>query len=81
MLLLAARYFVLDLEAEAANPELGFLKKLYLERPNWLYVHIFAMVVPLILGPVQFFLRRLTPPNRQTKNTCLSINGWVVVML
>ena len=59
----------------ALDTDLGILKKLYPERPNWLYIHVFAMMVPLILGPVQFFLRRLTPPIRRAKY--LSLHKWL----
>ena len=75
MFLLAARYFFLDLEAEAANPATTILRDLYLERPVVLYIHAFALMFPLIIGPVQFFLRRLTPEARRARY--LPLHRWL----
>jgi hypothetical protein len=67
MFLLAARYFFVDLDAAAADPDTTLLRELYLQRPVGLYIHAFAIMFPLIIGPVQFFLRRLTPEARRAK--------------
>ena len=75
MFLWAAQYFFLDLEAAAADPEETILKELYLERPVGLYIHAFAIMCPLIIGPVQFFLRRLTPEARRAKY--LPLHRWL----
>jgi Predicted membrane protein (DUF2306) len=75
MFLLAARYFFLDLDAAAADPEETILRELYLERPVGLYIHAFAIMFPLIIGPVQFFLRRLTPEARRAKY--LPLHRWL----
>ena len=75
MFLLAARYFLLDLDAAAANPDEIILRELYLERPLGLYIHAFAIMFPLIIGPVQFFLRRLTPEARRAKY--LPLHRWL----
>ena len=75
MFLLAARYFFLDLEAEAAGPDSTILRELYLERPVGLYIHAFAIMFPLIIGPVQFFLRRLTPEARRARY--LPLHRWL----
>src|SRR5215207_4485788 len=75
MLLLAARYFFLDLDAAAANPDETILRELYLKRPVGLYIHAFAMMFPLIIGPAQFFLRRLTPEARRAKY--LPLHRWL----
>jgi Predicted membrane protein (DUF2306) len=75
MFLWAARYFFLDLEAAAADPEETILKELYLERPVGLYIHAFAIMFPLIIGPVQFFLRRLTPEARRARY--LPLHRWL----
>src|SRR5215217_5158838 len=75
MFLWAAQYFFLDLEAAAADPEETILKELYLERPVGLYIHAFAIMFPLIIGPVQFFLRRLTPEARGAKY--LPLHRWL----
>ena len=75
MFLLAARYFFLDLDAAAADPDTGFLRELYLQRPEALYIHAFAMMFPLIIGPVQFLLRRLTPEARRARY--LPLHRWL----
>ncbi len=75
MFLLAARYIFVDLEAEAADPGSTILRELYLERPVGLYIHAFAIMFPLIIGPVQFFLRRLTPEARRAKY--LPLHRWL----
>jgi Predicted membrane protein (DUF2306) len=75
MFLLAARYFFLDLDAAAADPEETILRELYLERPVGLYIHAFAIMFPLIIGPVQFFLRRLTPEARRARY--LPLHRWL----
>jgi len=74
MFLLAAQYFYLDLDAKAADPE-NILRDLYLNRRVGLYIHVFAMMVPLITGPVQFFLRRLTAETRRAKY--LPLHRWL----
>ena len=74
MFLLAARYFFLDLDAEAADPA-NFLRDLYLNRSVVLYIHVFAIMPPIIIGPVQFFLRRLTPGARRAKY--LPLHRWL----
>jgi uncharacterized membrane protein len=75
MFLLAARYFFLDLDAAAADPGMTILRDLYLERPVALYIHAFALMFPLIIGPVQFFLRRLTPEARRARY--LPLHRWL----
>jgi hypothetical protein len=75
MFLLAARYFFLDLDAAAADPDETILRELYLQRPVGLYIHAFAIMFPLIIGPVQFFLRRLTPEARRAKY--LPLHRWL----
>jgi uncharacterized membrane protein len=75
MFLLAARYFFLDLDAAAADPDTGFLRELYLHRPVALYIHAFAIMFPLIIGPVQFLLRRLTPEARRARY--LPLHRWL----
>jgi uncharacterized membrane protein len=75
MFLLAARYFFLDLHAAAADPDQNILRELYLQRPMGLYIHAFAIMFPLIIGPVQFFLRRLTPEARRAKY--LPLHRWL----
>jgi len=40
-----------------------------------LYIHAFAIMFPLIIGPVQFFLRRLTPEARRAKY--LPLHRWL----
>jgi hypothetical protein len=75
MFLLAARYFFLDLDAQAADPDTTILRELYLERQVGLYIHAFAIMFPLIIGPVQFFLRRLTPEARRAKY--LPLHRWL----
>ena len=74
MFLLAARYFFLDLDSEAAKPE-NYLRDLYLNRRLALYIHVFAFMPPLILGPLQFLLRRLTPDARKAKY--LPLHRWL----
>ena len=74
MFLLAAQYFYWDLDAKAADPE-NALRDLYLNRRVGLYIHVFAMMVPLIIGPVQFFLRRLTPGTRRAEY--LPLHRWL----
>ena len=56
MTLFALRYVNLDLEAAADGT---FLSDLYRNRATWLYIHAFAAAVALLIGPLQFFLRRL----------------------
>lgn len=75
MFLLAVRYFFLDLDAEAANPDTTILRELYLNRQVGLYIHVFAMMAPLIIGPVQFLLRRLTSETRRAKY--LPLHRWL----
>src|ERR671910_2921096 len=75
MFLWAARYFVLDLDAAAADPDQNILRELYLQRPVGLYIHAFAIMFPLVIGPVQFFLRRLTPEARRAKY--LPLHRWL----
>jgi hypothetical protein len=75
MFLLAARYFFLDLDTAAADPDQNILRELYLQRPVGLYIHAFAIMFPLIIGPVQFFLRRLTPEVRRAKY--LPLHRWL----
>ena len=75
MFLLAARYFFLDLHAAAADPDQNILRELYLQRPMGLYIHAFAIMFALIIGPVQFYLRRLTPEARRAKY--LPLHRWL----
>ena len=74
MFLVAAQYFFLDLDAKAADPD-EILRDLYLNRRVGLYIHVFAMMVPLIIGPVQFFLRRLNNEARRVKY--LPLHRWL----
>src|SRR5215207_593279 len=71
----AAQYFFLDLDAAAADPEETILREHYLERPVGLYIHAFAIMFPLVIGPVQFFLRRLTPEARRARY--LPLHRWL----
>ncbi len=73
MFLLAVRYVGLDLEVEAETN--AIFRNLYIERPTGLYIHAFSMTLPLVIGPVQFFLRRLTPPIRREKY--LPLHRWL----
>ena len=71
MFLLAATYFSFDIESNAPD----FLVESFLQREPVLYAHIFSSMIALIIGPFQFFLRRLTPLARRSKY--LPLHRWL----
>ena len=72
MTLLVLRYVSLDLVEAAAAPG-NFLADLYLNRATVLYVHAFGSGLALLVGPLQFFLRRLDPPRAES---LLPVHRW-----
>ena len=72
MFLLASRFFFVDVDA--TDPT-NLFRDLYVNRTVLLYIHLFPIMVAIIVGPVQFFLRRLTPATRRAEY--LPLHRWL----